>query len=256
MIYGLYLSAQGAETQAARQAVVANNLANAGTTAFKRDLALLQAHAPFDVAQGLADPLSAPWNAATGGISHAGTVTDFRNGPVSPTGGNLDVALVGPGFLQVTDGQQEFLTRNGRLALDGANRLVLADSSHLVLNAEGLPISVPPTMQQLEITPQGTLYGIQPDGERTPVAQLRLVEPVAYPDLVKQGQSLYSTVGPLRPAGPMLQVKQGFIEDSGVQPVAELMTMIESTRAFEANMNMIRFQDDMLARLLQSIPRR
>lgn len=256
MIYGLYLSGQGAEAQSQRHEVNANNLANAGTTAFKRDLALFQSHPPFDLEHGQDSDVPGNANAQTGGLSVAGIVTDFSNGSLTPTGGELDLGLVGPGFLRVTDGETEFLTRNGRLSIDPEGRLAMFDTGHAVLDQNGLPIFVPPDTTKLQFTAEGTVVGIGPDNVRAPLAQLALAEPQFYHELVKEGDSLYRPLGGLVPAGPGLTLKQGFLEESGTRPVTALMEMIDTSRAFETNMNMIHLQDEMLSKLMQSVTRR
>jgi hypothetical protein len=95
MNYGLYLSAQGAEAQSQRLDVISNNLANAQTGAFKRDLAIFQAHRPYDVENNIAENLPGGLNESTGGISLAGVITDFSDAQTQVTGGVNTVPLVG-----------------------------------------------------------------------------------------------------------------------------------------------------------------
>lgn len=71
MIYGLHLSGQGARAQSSRLDVIANNLANASTTAFKRSFAVFQDHKPYDVEHGLQKPTPHDLNESTGGIEYA-----------------------------------------------------------------------------------------------------------------------------------------------------------------------------------------
>lgn len=248
MLYGLYLSSQGAEIQSFRQDVIANNLANAGTNAFKRDMALFQAHEPFDVANG--QPLLDEMADSTGGTSVASVVTDYSNGSVMPTGAQYDVALVGPGFMRVSDGNQEYLTRNGSLTIDSTGRIVTQDQG---LAVQGLQ-AVPPTATGIEISTEGNVSALNPGGERIYLGQFDLVEPEAYGELRKVGNSLYVTDGEVQAADPALQIRQGWLESSGVEPVSEMMQLIEASRAFEANVNMIKYQDEALGRLLQAMP--
>ncbi len=255
MIYGLYLSAQGAQAQSSRLDVVANNLANASTTAFKRDLALFQAHAPErNPAEG--EPPE-PLEHATGGVSLAGVVTDFRDGPLVQTGGPLDIALRGPGFFVVSDGTQQFLTRNGQLVRDASGRLVLQDTGHALLNTAGLPIQVPEEAVRLEIVPDGTVVAVNSDGTRSELGRIDVVMPKSLRELKKVGNSLYRPTGQtvsLSQTGGF-QIRQGFLEGSDVQPIREMMELIEASRAFEANLNLIRTQDETLGQLLQSAGR-
>lgn len=255
MIYGLYLSAQGAETQAARLDVLSNNLANASTGAFKRDLALFQAHQPFDIEQGNVDVLPDGCHVCSGGVSLAGTVTDFSNGPLTQTGGAYDVALTGPGFLVVGDGTQKYLTRNGRFTVDDQGMLVTHDTGLPVQNADGLPIEIPREAQSIEISDTGRIFQVV-DGTKAEIDQLAVVEPETLAGLQKVGNSFYVSNVPVRAAGPGVRVLQGHLEGSGTNSITEMLNLIEASRGFETNVNLIRSQDETLGQLLQSIARR
>ena len=255
MLYGLYLSAQGAGAQSTRLDVIANNLANASTNGFKRDLAVFMAHRPHDVEYGAFTQPPGNLNDSTGGVSTADVVTDFSPGPIMPTGGTWDVALAGPGFLRVSNGQQEFLTRAGRLTVNAQGELVTGEHGYRVLGAGGSPISVPAETTDVQIAADGTISAGSAI-ERAPIGQLDVVLPQSPADLQKFGQNLYVARGPLVPAGAEAEVRQGYLEGSGTEPVTEMMHMIEASRALETNINMIKFQDEALGRLLQSIPRR
>jgi flagellar basal-body rod protein FlgF len=252
MIYGLYLSAQGAEVQSVRQDVIANNLANASTTSFKRDLALFQSHPPFDKVEGVERDLPGQLNRSTGGTSLAGIATDFANGAQIATGGKLDIALTGPGFFRVTDGKQQFLTRNGQLTIDPRGRLVTSDRG---LTVQGVK-PIPPGTLELEFSEDGNVFAIDAERQRVDLGRLDLVHPATTGELQKQGDSLYRTTGQVFPAGAEVRVKQGYLEASGTNSVAEMMELIEAARAFESNINMIKFQDEALGQLIQSVPRR
>jgi flagellar basal body rod protein FlgG len=88
------------------------------------------------------------------------------------------------------------------------------------------------------------------------LGKLDVVEPESLAGLQKFGDSLYRTSRPTRPAGPDVAVRQGFLEASGTNPILEMTEMIETSRAFEANVNMIKYQDEALGQLLQSVSRR
>lgn len=251
MMYGLYLSAQGAEVQSFRQAVVANNMANAGTTSFKRDFAVLRSHLPFDAVFGPENQIPETSLLQTGGTSIEGTVTDFAQGPLTSTGAAFDIAVVGDGFLQVTDGNATYLTRNGHLALDPQGTLVQADTGYPVLDRTGQPLVLPADFTELSVGLDGTVSALRPDGTQALIGQFGLVQPVALTDLVKEGRSLYRSLSDVQPVADA-QIRQNFLEESGTNPMEETLTLIEANRGFEMNMNMIRLQDEMLSRLLQS----
>lgn len=256
MLYGLYLSAQGAENQSLRLQTIANNVANADTTAFKRDLAVFQDHRPYDVQHGYMTRPPGNLNESTGGTTIASTHTDFGEGPLKKTGGPYDVAITGPGFLQVRDGSETFLTRNGQLTLNDLGEMITQDQGLPVLSRDGTAIVVPPFIDNVNIGPDGTILGMTKDGSAIPLGQLNLVRPASLEDLQKLGTSLYKSNGPVLPADNAVQLRQGFLEASAVNPIDETVQMIEASRAFETNINMIRFQDETLSRLLQSMGRR
>lgn len=256
MIYGLYLSSQGADAQSTRLDVISNNLANASTSAFKRDLAVFQALDPHDVKEGVATQSPGQLNDSTGGVALADVYTDFANGPLTRTGGQFDVALAGPGFLKVSDGQQEFLTRNGRLGIDNDGYLVSEELGMRVLSSSGAPLEIPADAGDIEVAPDGTLYTVSPSGQRTSFDTIGLFQPDSLDDLQKVGNSLYRAGGEVASAGGRAQIKQGFLEASGTNSVTEMVEMIGASRAFETNVNMIKYQDEALGLLLQAVPQR
>ncbi len=256
MLYGLYLSAQGAQNQTLRLQTIANNVANADTTAFKRDLAVFQDHLPYDLEHGNLTHPPGDLNQSTGGTTIAQTHTDFTEGPLVNTRSKYDVAITGPGFLQVKHGTETFLTRNGQLTQNDLGEIVTQDHGWPVLNTEGDSIVVPPGVNQITITANGRVFAGDNSGSLIALGQLNLVEPARLDSLQKLGDSLYRAHGPLGPPTSNVQIRQGYLEASGVNPISETVQMIEATRAFETNINMIRFQDESLSRLLQSLTRR
>lgn len=255
MIYGLYLSAQGAEAQAFRQAVLANNLANAQTTAFKPEIPLFRAYFPFDVVQPHGAQVPDSLELQTGGVELAATVTNHAQGPLRVTQRPLDVAVVGPGFLQAQHGEATWLTRNGRLAFNPLRQLVTADHGDPLLSTEGVPLTIPVEASDVEIGPDGTVAGTTPEGHRLIVGRLALVEPAEGATVVKQGESFFAVQGEIVPA-VRAELRQGVLEDSLVQPISAMVELIETARAFEMNMSLIRFQDEMVGQLLRALPRR
>ncbi len=255
MIYGLYLSAQGAETQALRQSILANNMANAGTTGFKPDIPLFRSHLPYDLTHLQPNAIPETLDQQTGGVEMVATVTDHRQGPLNVTNAPLDVAVVGQGFLQVTNGKDTFLTRDGRLSLDPNGKVVSADDGATVLSVDGQPILIPPETQNISIAGDGTVSGTSFSGTVIPLGQLAIVEPANYASLKKEGDSHYTTTGEVRPA-VAAQVRQGVLEESAMNPVEGMVELIQTARAFEMNMTMMKHQDEMLGQLIQSVPRR
>ena len=252
MLYGLYQSAQGANVQARRLEVTAHNLANTNTTAYKQDMAVIRTVPQFDELLGAALDGRAP---NENGLEHhngataiADVVTDFSNGPIRETGGRLDVAFRGPGFFRVTDGNETFLTRNGSFVRDPAGVLVTADQGLAVLDFNNQTINIPADSVELGINENGTIAD-----RRGPIATIAAVMPPDTADLKKLGNSLYADSEQTASLDPQLvRMIQGHLEASGVEPMSEMMSMIEVSRAFEMNMNMIQYQDHSLGRLLSA----
>jgi flagellar basal body rod protein FlgG len=240
----MYISAEGAMAQSLRMETIANNLANVDTVGFKRDLALMQARLAEEAARGLAPAGDGSINDVGGGVMVEATVTDFSPGPLKSTGLETDFALRGRGFFVVERGGEQLLTRAGNFQRTPDGMLVTADGDP-VLAEDGNPAIVPGPFVFVE---DGTL--VTPDG----VARLAVAEPDSLGDLVKVGENLYSPLGPIGPlANELRSVAQGFLEASGVNAVREMVEMIETTRAFEANVNMIRHHDQAFGTLISRV---
>ncbi len=254
MLYGLYQSAVGADLQALKMETVSNNIANAGTSTFKRDLAI------FAVRQQQAEIDGHPEHIPPGMEGHPGsaiavdTFTDFSQGPLAETGAALDVALLGPGFFKVTDGQNDFLTRRGTFTVNADSRLVESDTGYEVVDDRGEPVIVPPG-STLQILEDGSISAVDPvTGLPLPLAKFELMQVDDLNQLEKQGDSMYvAPESAQRLAGPDLRVRQGYLEQSTVKPVHEMLSMIQTSRAFEANMNLIQHQEHTLGQLLQAV---
>lgn len=251
MIPGLYLSAQGAQIQQLRQEAISNNLANASTASFKRDMIRAQSHLSYDAAKGGASRLPHNQNDLPGGVTPFDVATDFSQGQLVDSKNQFDVAFAGKGFLQVLDGKRNLLTRDGQLAISPDGTLVTRDHGYPLQSPNnggpitGLDPALPITVEADGLIRQG-------GGE---VGRLAMIEPADYQMVQKVGLNLYSNASKVVPAPAETELKQGLTEQSGVKPVSELTELIEASRAFEANVNLIKHQDDALGRLLAVIPR-
>jgi flagellar basal-body rod protein FlgF len=250
MIYGLYLSATGVMTNSYRQDVIANNLANAQTVGFKRNLALLQQRRTEAQSSGELEKSDPMLESIGGGLLLAPTAVDRSEGALELTNGNLDVAIHGSGYFTVQDGNDVRLTRNGQFMTDREGTLILADGSgHQVLDAQGKPIQLKDVpASQMSIDKDGT---ISANGQI--VAKLGLVDVPSEGLLTQRGGTLmsYPDMKSLTPASGTLQ--SGFVEQSNVDPTTELTQLINAQRQLEANANMIRMQDQTLAEAVTDV---
>ena len=252
MLYGLYLSATGVLTNSYRQDVIANNIANAETVGFKRDLALFMERRTAAREMGLSPSRSnAMLEALGGGVLAAPTQVDNEQGELEPTGNRLDAAIVGQGYFAVAHGNDTNLTRDGRFVLNHRSRLALANDENVeVLDHKGLPITLDPRMPA-EINKDGTItqnrqavgrigvYDVPDKSLLTKSAGTML----DYPELKRN----------LRAAPVNTVLRSEFVERANVEPSAELALLMDAQRQLEANANMIRYQDQMLSKLVNEV---
>ena len=223
-----------------RQDVVANNLANVDTVAFKRDLALLEARRTQTQQAGSSRYSTAMLEGIGGGTFALPTHTDFSPASFKQTNSPFDVALTEKGFFQIQDGSQTNYSRDGRFKLNDQNQLVTVSGMLPVLSDAGTSITLDPN-----IKPDIDATGLIVQGE-TPVARLGIVDFSDTSKLRKEGNNLYSVSSNLQAERVDCPVKQGYLEESSVDPISELIEMIKSSRSFQTNLNMLKLQDETL----------
>ena len=251
MIYGLYLSATGVLTNSYRQDVISNNIANAETVGFKKDLALFQQRPTAAQEAGNLSASNRLLESLGGGIFASPTRIDTSQGDLEPTSNSLDIGIQGNGYFKVSDGIKTNLTRDGRFMLDYTGHLVMGNHvGQQVLDQKDRPI-------QFDLKLSGKPIAINEQGVITqqgkPVGTLGLYDVTDSSKLQKQGGNLMShpDVANLRPANGIM--RGGFIEHANVEPATELALLMDSQRQLEANANMIRYQDQTLARLVNDV---
>lgn len=251
----LHSAASGMDANAFHLDTIANNLANAGTTAFKRSRVnfedLFYEHLKLPGAQDAQGQLT-PVGISVGlGTRVASTELDQRMGALLETGGELDVAIVGEGFFQIQDGNQILYTRAGTFTKNAEGNIVLASADRGRLLEP--VINIPPDALDITITGDGQVV-IRIAGSTTPTtADIQLARFVNPQGLIQVGENLFAE----SPAsGPPLigtpgteafgQLKQGFLEISNVEPVRELVDLIKTQRNFELNSQVVQAADQML----------
>jgi flagellar basal-body rod protein FlgG len=256
----LHVARTGLEAQDARMRVIANNLANIGTTGFKRDRANFATLA-YQEARIAGQQSSSETAFATGlnlgtGVSVQSTTQITTQGTINPTGNPLDLALDGEGYFQVQ-------LPGGRLGYTRAGNFSRSASGQLV-TAQGFPVQPPITIPEgasaVTVANDGTVSAVVGAAEPTELGQITLasfVNPAGLQALgdnflVETAASGQAQLGSAGDAGRG-SIRQGMLESSNVNVVEELVDMIECQRAFEINSKMISAVDEMLRNANQTL---
>lgn len=244
MISGLYMAASGLMAQTAKMDVLSDNLANSGTPGFKGDMMLVEGGAqsglqPAFFKEGLAS--------ASQPVRAGRRITDFSRGLIRETGNPLDLANGGPGYFVVQTPQGVRFTRAGNFAIDAEGYLKTQDGNSL-LGAKGA-LRVP-----------GGRFSVDSSGrilvEGREVDRLRVVnpEPAA---LQREGGSHFALkpIAGEAPPAEGVEIRQGFLEGSNVDPVGALMQLMVSLRASEAYQKVIHALDVTLGQAASELGR-
>ncbi len=224
--------------------VIANNIANVSTPGFKREAAKFEEFVammrPAEGQTGL-QPVSF--------VKDAGLMRDSSQGNLRQTGATYDVAIAGSGYFQVQTPAGMRYTRDGHFSLDGNGNLVT--SQGYAVQGDGGAITIAPTDGQVVIAPDGTISSVL-NGVTNLLGKLKVADFANNAALTKQGSNLYSTAQtPNTP--PVVNVRQGALEDSNVQPVIEISHMIEVMRSYEATASLTKNQEDMMRQAINQL---
>ena len=216
--------------------VIANNLANMSTTAFKNESPLFQEYL---------EPGPTPGQTISY-VRDAGVVRDLRQGDLATTGNALDVGIDGNGYFQVNTVDGPRFTRNGRFQLDSGRNLVTAQG-YQVLNPTGQPITIPQGATSISIGADGSVAT-----ETGPVGKIALSSFNNSQDLVPAGNGLYATSATPTP-DTVSTMHQGTIESSNVQPIIEMTQMLDVQRAYASAQNIIEGEDNRLKNAIDKL---
>jgi flagellar basal-body rod protein FlgG len=259
MINSLWISKTGMEAQQTQLDVISHNLANVSTTGFKRASAVfedLMYQNLRQVGANSTEQSQLPTGLQLGlGVRTVATSRSFTQGSMQQTNNQLDLAIKGNGFFQVTqpDGTMGY-TRDGSFQVDAQGRLV---------TSSGLPvangITVPAGATNVSIATNGAVSATL-SGQAAPqtIGTLALANFVNPAGLEPRGENLFAeTAASGQPQGGTAgtnglgTVMQGFLETSNVNVVQELVSMIQTQRAYEMNSKAIQTSDQMLQKLAQ-----
>jgi flagellar basal-body rod protein FlgG len=255
MMRSLNTAGTGMVAQQYNLDVIANNLANVNTTAFKQQRAEFQdlMYQTFR-ASGASSGGSAILPQATQvglGAKFVGNAANFAPGPQQPTGNPTDLAINGEGFFQVERPNGEiFFTRDGSFKRDANGLLVNNDGYPIVPN-----VTIPASATAITITANGTVNAIIAGAEDSQViGNIQLAMFTNPAGLTRAGQNLYRASAASGAAVLVTPGEQGsgevqssFLEGSNVQIVEEMVRMILAQRAYEINSKAIQTADEMLS---------
>jgi flagellar basal-body rod protein FlgF len=203
--------------------VVANNLANMTTPAYKQQRVLFLEY--------LAKPASSPVEKVSM-VHDYGTIRNTAAGPISQTNNPLDLALQGDGYFSVDTRDGPRYTRSGRFQLD-IDRQIVDPNGLPVLDEQDLPMVVPQNAGRITITADGIVTT-----EQGQVGKIKVVRFERDQFMNELGGGLYSTDEEPQQA-PQTKVVQGAVEESNVQSVVEMTQMIEISRAYATNQKIL-----------------
>jgi flagellar basal-body rod protein FlgF len=217
--------------------VIANNIANMSTTAFKTERVLFE---EFLMETETGENLAY--------VRDFGTSRDVTQGEFQPTSNPLDVAISGPGYFSVETADGIRYTRSGQFRLDTEGFLITA-SGHKILDNAQQPISLAGGDAVLDIASDGTI-----SNSAGTIGKLGLVSFLNEQTLLPVGDGLYQTEEAPTPVDDV-SVVQGMVESSNVVPILEMTRMIQATRAYKSSTEILSKDDDIRQQTINRLGR-
>jgi flagellar basal-body rod protein FlgF len=207
--------------------IVANNIANADTTGFKVESLLVKTE-PKAPAVTLDGPKPVKF------VMDTGVARDFGQGTLRTTGSPLDLAIEGQAFFKINTPDGERYTRDGHFRLDDSGK-VITQNGQPVADAGGGELLIDPQKGPIAIASDGTVsQGIEQ------VGKIGVVRFDSLSVLEKTGDNLYRNASNQQAqAAPDARLRQGMLEGSNVNTIAQITKMLEVTRAYESMAKMM-----------------
>ena len=214
--------------------IVANNIANAATTGFRSEGLIFSEYVkPMERGPSM--------SMGQGNVRN----TSFVQGALTQTNGTFDLAIEGDGFFLIETPNGERLTRSGAFSPSAEGDLVTYDGLR-VLDAGGAPIFVPQG-SDIAISGDGTLSA---DGN--PLGQIGIVRPIDSTQMVREDGVMFRADAGFEPS-ETARVLQGFVENSNVNPIAQLARMIEVQRAYELGQSFLKSEDERVRTAMKTL---
>lgn len=256
----LQIAATGMSVQQMRVEVISNNLANMSTTGYNArraefaDLHYQQMTRPGAITAN--DGTVVPTGVQLGlGVRPSAVTVNLAQGSLSATGGDLDLAIDGHGYLEVTlpSGLSAY-TRDGGLKRSADGQIVTSDGHPVVPD-----ITIPADARALSINAAGEVYAYFNDRvEPEMLGQFTLASFTNEKGLEAIGSNLFLETGASGPANVSAPgedglgtLRQGYLEESSVDPVREITELIKAQRGYELNAKVITAADQMLGATTQ-----
>lgn len=259
MIRSLWIAKTGLDAQQTNLDVISNNLANVSTNGYKRQRAVFE-----DLLyQTLRQPGAASSQQTTipsglqigTGVRPVSTERNFLQGSLQKTENPLDIAINGQGFFQIQmpDGTLAY-TRDGAFQKDSTGQIVTSSGYPL-----SPAITIPADAISLSISRDGIVSVTQPgNATATQIGTIQLASFVNVGGLQSVGENLFVETGSSGTPTPNTPgtngtgvLNQAYLETSNVNVAEELVTMIQTQRAYELNSKAVQTSDAMLGRLTQ-----
>jgi flagellar basal-body rod protein FlgG len=253
----LYTAATGMEALETKLDVIANNMANINTTAFKKDRAnfedIFYRQYRLPGSQDSDGNLTATGIEVGLGTRVSSTQTNYKQGAFETTNNPLDFAIEGDGFFQVDNPNGGFYyTRAGNFNMNNNGQIVLGSATNGYLLEPN--ITVPPDATGIVVSSDGLIqYSTQGSTNLQTLGQIQLARFVNPDGLLKLGDNLYQQTdasGDYALDNPgqngFGNIRQGFLEASNVEPVNELIDLITTQRSFELNSQVVQAGDQIM----------
>jgi len=268
MLRGLYVSGVGMQAQINRMDILSNNLANVDTAAFKRDATAtrsftdeltLRIHGedlkPFPIQPWPLERHGSHIGRFSSGVFVDEVYTDFSMGNLRAVGDQYTMAISGPGFFTVRidlpNGDiADRYTRDGSFTLDARGMLVTKDGG-MVLGLGEVPIYIPQGAAETTINVQGHVIV-----NNQVIGQLLLADFDDYTTLRKIGNNYFATTAQTLDVVFSGSIIQGYVEESNINAVREIVEVINAARIYEANSRFVQVIDQTLGQAVNEIARK
>jgi flagellar basal-body rod protein FlgF len=216
-------------------AVLANNIANASTTAFKAER-LMFAEYVGKTTQGVTLSF----------VQDVAVIRDTSEGAFVNTGNTLDLSINGDGYFSVDTNDGIQYTRNGRLRLDEEGRIVTS-TGHAILDEDGREIVLTGNEVTIDITPDGTV-----STENGVIGQVGLVR-FANEQALRPTESGMFETDQAHEVATEARVVQGMLEESNVEPIIEMTKMIDAMRGYQGTQRIVETEHERQRTAIQAL---